>query len=231
MNTPAIFIWVVLPYVAITIFIAGHIWRYRRDQFGWTCRSTQLLEGRLLAWGSTLFHYGALAAIAGHALGLIVPAQYTAAVGISEGAYHVISAYGGSAAGLVCVAGLLILLYRRIAIRRILVTTFHTDVAVYILLIVVIGLGIGETVGVNLLGGGYDYRATVAPWFRGIFSFTLYPDLMIKAPLVYQVHAAAAWLLFALWPFSRLVHAWSYPIQYLGRPYILYRQRFARARQ
>jgi nitrate reductase gamma subunit len=46
---------------------------------------------------------------------------------------------------------------------------------------------------------------------------------------VYQLHAALAWLLFALWPFSRLVHAWSLPFQYLGRPYILYRRRYSAA--
>ncbi|MGZ4342561.1 MAG: SLAC1 family transporter [Solirubrobacteraceae bacterium] len=32
-----------------------------------------------------------------------------------------------------------------------------------------------------------------------------------------------AWALMMLWPFSGLVHAWSIPIQYLGRPPILYR--------
>jgi nitrate reductase gamma subunit len=38
-----------------------------------------------------------------------------------------------------------------------------------------------------------------------------------------------AWFLYAIWPFTRLVHVWSYPFQYLGRPYILYRRRFAAA--
>jgi nitrate reductase gamma subunit len=28
-----------------------------------------------------------------------------------------------------------------------------------------------------------------------------------------------------LWPFSRLVHAWSAPLWYLWRPYIVYRSR------
>jgi nitrate reductase gamma subunit len=28
-----------------------------------------------------------------------------------------------------------------------------------------------------------------------------------------------------VWPFSRLVHAWSFPILYLVRPYIVYRRR------
>ena len=27
---------VILPYVSLTIFLVGHVWRYRFDQFGWT---------------------------------------------------------------------------------------------------------------------------------------------------------------------------------------------------
>jgi nitrate reductase gamma subunit len=37
-------------------------------------------------------------------------------------------------------------------------------------------------------------------------------------------------VLFALWPFSRLVHAFSAPIAYLFRPYIVYRSREAAAK-
>ena len=36
-----------------------------------------------------------------------------------------------------------------------------------------------------------------------------------------------ALVLFALWPFTRLVHAFSAPIGYLFRPYIVYRSREA----
>ncbi|MGH2512813.1 MAG: respiratory nitrate reductase subunit gamma, partial [Candidatus Limnocylindrales bacterium] len=49
------------------------------------------------------------------------------------------------------------------------------------------------------------------------------PNLMIGAPFIYQVHVILAWLLFIVWPFSRLVHAWSYPLMFVGRPPILYR--------
>ena len=51
--------------------------------------------------------------------------------------------------------------------------------------------------------------------------------LMSGAPLIYQLHALAAFSLFALWPFSRLVHAWSVPLAYLRRSPILYRRRAA----
>jgi nitrate reductase gamma subunit len=222
-----VLLWVVLPYTAIVLFVAGHVWRYRYDQFGWTSRSTQLLESRWLAWGSNLFHYGALAAIGGHVLGILIPSQVTEFFGVSEHAYHLVSVSAGSAAGIACVAGLAILIIRRAYFVRVRHTTSPVDIAVYVLLALVILLGMVETIGFNALGGGYDYRSTVAIWFRGLLYLSPHPELMSGAPLVYQLHSATAWLLLAMWPFSRLVHAWSLPWQYIGRPYILYRRRYA----
>jgi hypothetical protein len=40
---------------------------------------------------------------------------------------------------------------------------------------------------------------------------------------VFQAHAVPAWILFAIWPFTRLVHAWNIPIAYFRRPPIVYR--------
>ena len=231
MSVATIYVWVVVPYVAIAVFVAGHVWRYRHDKLGWTTRSTQLLESRWLAWGSNLFHYGALAAIGGHVLGILIPSRLTDLAGLDESRYHVLSASAGAAAGVACAAGLVVLVARRVRFRRVRATTSGLDVVVYALLLGIIGLGLVETIWVNGVGGGYDYRSTVAVWFRGLFVLDPRPELMASAPLVYQLHAAAAWLLFALWPFSRLVHAWSLPFQYLGRPYILYRDRYGAARR
>jgi nitrate reductase gamma subunit len=41
----------------------------------------------------------------------------------------------------------------------------------------------------------------------------------------YQLHAIIGMVLFAIWPFTRLVHVFSAPIAYLFRPYIVYRSR------
>ncbi len=225
-----LFVWLVLPYVSITVFVVGHWWRYRRDQFGWTSLSTQLLESRLLAYGSTMFHYGALAVIAGHVVGMLIPASFTARIGISESLYHDVAGIAGGIVGLICLAGFGILTFRRTRIRRIRATTSGSDVVVFVLLGALIVLGDGITLGYNVFGSGYDYRQTVAPWFRHLW-YDPRPDLMADTPVAYQVHAALPWLLYAVWPFSRLVHVWSYPFQYVGRPYILYRSRFARAGQ
>ena len=231
-STSDIFLWVVIPYVAITIFILGHVLRYRRDQFGWTTRSTQLLERRMLKWGSPLFHYGALAAIGGHVLGILIPQSATQAVGIDEHAYHLISAIAGTLAGGATLLGLLILIYRRASVRRVAVTTSYVDLVVYALLFFVIAVGMADTLFHNLFASddGYNYRHTVAIWFRGVFALQDHAQLMAGVPLVYQIHTLSAWVILALWPFSRLVHAWSIPYQYIGRPYILYRRRYQAAR-
>ncbi|PXY19389.1 respiratory nitrate reductase subunit gamma [Prauserella muralis] len=225
--TADIALWAVLPYVALTVFVVGHVWRWRADQFGWTTRTTQVLENRWLRLGSPLFHLGAFAAIAGHVLGLLVPKSWTEAVGVSEHVYHVVAVGAGTVAGVMVVAGLGLLLARRFVNGRVRRTTTRMDKAMFAVLAVVIALGMAETVGVNLLGPGYDYRETVAVWFRGIFYFQPDASLMSGAPMVYQLHAISAWVFLAMWPFTRLVHVWSAPIAYLWRPYVVYRRRSA----
>ena len=65
MTTTEILLWDVLPYVAITTFVVGTIWRYRYDKFGWTTRSSQLYERKLIRIASPLFHLGILAVVGG----------------------------------------------------------------------------------------------------------------------------------------------------------------------
>jgi len=214
-------LWVVLPYVAITVFVLGHVWRYRTDKFGWTARSSQLHEQRLLRVASPLFHYGILVTALGHAGGLLVPAGVTEALGVPTALYKA-AAFGlGGLAGIATVAGLAILVYRRLTVRSVARSGAVGDTLMYTLLGSTLLMGLGIT----LLGTGHDYRETVAPWFRSIF--VLQPDVeaIAGAPLGFQVHALVAWLLVACWPFTRLVHVFSLPLTYLIRPYIVYRSR------
>src|SRR6476660_10536406 len=100
-----IFLWVVLPYVCLTIFVIGHVWRYRYDKFGWTTRSSQLYENRLLRLGSPLFHFGILFVILGHIGGILIPESATKAVGISETAYHAAAVTLGTVSGVMTLSG------------------------------------------------------------------------------------------------------------------------------
>jgi nitrate reductase gamma subunit len=77
-------LWVVLPYTCLAVFVAGHVWRWWHDQFGWTTHTSQLLDNRLLRLGSPLFHLGAFGVIGGHAMGLLVPEWFTERLGVPE---------------------------------------------------------------------------------------------------------------------------------------------------
>jgi respiratory nitrate reductase gamma subunit len=231
MSAGEILLWIIFPYVAITTFLVGHWWRYRTDQFGWTSASTQLLERRILGWASPAFHYGALMAVGGHIIGLMVPKSLTEAIGMSENTYRWFSAIAGAVAGAVVVVGFIGLVYRRATNPRVRRATTRTDMLVYFLLTVLIGLGCWMTFGHNLLTSApYDYRDSVSEWWRSLFYLQPKVSAVQDANIVYQIHAVIAWAFWALFPFSRLVHAWSIPLQYLGRPWILYRRRYATAR-
>ena len=77
----------------------------------------------------------------------------------------------------------------------------------------------------QVFGAGYEYRGTVGPWTRSLILFQPQPELMTEVPLAFQLHVLTATALFALWPFTRLVHVFSAPVGYLFRPYIVYRSR------
>ena len=225
------FLWVIFPYMCLTTFVVGHYWRYRYDKFGWTTRSSQLYEDRLLRIGSPLFHFGMLGVVGGHLIGLVLPQGWTDAIGLSRHTYHVIALAAGIPAGVAAVVGLLILIYRRRMTGPVFSATTTNDKAMYAVLGAVIILGIWNTVAGSLLqfGGEYNYRDGVSPYFRSIFAFGPKPALMVGAPLGFQLHALLAFLLFAMWPFTRLVHVFSAPVGYLTRPYIVYRSREPRA--
>ncbi len=225
------FAWVVLPYATTVAFAVGMFWRYRYDAYGWTTRSSQMYEKRLLRIGSPLFHVGILMALGGHILGLLVPEGWTEKVGVSEHLYHVVAVAFGVVAAAMVVSGLAILIYRRRTVGRVFSVTTRMDKLMYVVLGGVVLLGVVNTVGINLLDvtgeypDGYNYRESVAVWFRSLFLFNPYPEGMAEAPLSFQLHAVVAMLLFALLPFTRLVHIFSAPLGYVARPYLVYRSR------
>ncbi len=221
-------LWVILPYVAAAIGLVGLWWRYRTDQFGWTSASTQLFEHKILGWAGPAFHYGALAAIGGHVIGLLIPESVTAAIGISEDVYRWIAGIAGGIAGAVCIAGFFGLVYRRATNARVRRSTTRTDIVAYALLTFLIGLGCYMTFRDTLFTSDpYNYRSSIAEWWRSLFYLKPDVDAVSDAKFAYQLHAIVAWAFWAILPFSRLVHMFSIPLQYLGRPYILYRRRYA----
>ena len=228
MSAADILLWVALPYVTIATFVVGTIWRYRYDKFGWTTRSSQLYERRLIRIASPLFHLGILAVAGGHVIGLLIPESWTDALGISESAYHAVAVGLGLFAGAATLFGIALLIYRRRTVGPVFAATTRNDKTMYVFLVAAISLGVLTTlVGAGVLGEGHNYREDVSVWFRSILMFQPEPELMASAPPSFRVHAVAGMLVFVIWPFTRLVHAFSAPLGYFFRPYVVYRDRGA----
>jgi len=213
----------IYPYIALAVFIVGHVWRWKYDQFGWTTRTSELMEKRWLAWGSPLFHFGLLFVLAGHLMGLLIPASAMRVVGVTDEMYHVFALGAGILAGMVLVAGIVILILRRFVTKsRLRLVTRRADVVMYVLVAIVIAGGMSSTIGINLITGGFDYRSTISVWVRSLITFQPNLSVMTAIPWIYELHLTAAMTLFAVWPFTRLVHLWSIPLGYLTRPPIVY---------
>lgn len=225
----SLFLWGILPYIMVAVLVGGLIWRYRYDQFGWTTRSSQLYESRLLRIGSPLFHFGILVVIIGHVVGLVIPKSWTDWFGITEDMYHVAALGLGAVAGFATLVGVGILIYRRRTTGPVFMATTKNDKLMYVVLVAAIVAGLATTV-LSVFGPHEDvtYRETVSPWFRSLFIFQ--PDIaaMSEASFAFQLHTLIGMALFILWPFTRLVHAFTAPIHYLFRPYIVYRSRDGR---
>ena len=216
-----VFLWVIVPYLCLAVFVVGHAWRYRYDKFGWTTRSSQLYEVRLLRLGSPLFHFGMLGVVGGHVIGLLDHLYHYAAVG------------GGLVAGVMALVGMCILIYRRRTVGPVFSATTVMDKVMYAFLAAAIVLGMWNTIAGSIfsLGGEYNYREGVSVWYRSFLAFQPDAELMAQAPIGFKLHALVAFALFALWPFTRLVHVFSAPLGYLTRPYIVYRSRDSRPGQ
>ena len=224
MNNLNQFLWIILPYICLAVCIIGHIYRYRTDQFGWTAKSSEFVEKKQLRIGSMMFHIGVIPVIFGHIVGLCIPKEWLHAVGVSDHLYHIGAVYIGSLFGFLTLGGMIVLTSRRFTKKNVRKLSSVSDLVVNVLLLVIVFLGLYSTVVTNIVEPNFDYRSTISVWFRGILSFSPDASFMTDVPLSFKIHVLAGLGIFALWPFTRLVHIWSVPVNYLTRNNILYRK-------
>lgn len=227
MTTLDTFFWGIFPYICIVLFVGGMIWRWRNDQFGWTSRSSQLQESRILRWGSPMFHVGILMVLAGHIMGVLIPKSWTELLGVTQEMYHVVATAAGGLAAVVTIVGFVLLMIRRFKYRGVRRKTTRNDKIMLLLLAIPMVLGAYATFHHQVFGGGhgYDYRETIAPWLRSLFVFNPRIELMADVPADFKLHVIAGMLLIAIIPFTRLVHMFSVPVGHTTRPYVVYRSR------
>ncbi len=220
-----VFLWIIYPYITLTLLVVGLFFRYSTDPMGWTSKSSELLEKRQLRVASPLFHWGILAVFAGHIAGLLIPKEFYAALGVGQEAYHFVAVAGGRITGIAALIGLFLLIVRRLSVKRVLLSTSTSDLVALLALVVTVGLGMGITGVYDWLFGAYHYRSTIGPWIRSILVLRPNIALMRGVPLIFKLHIAAAFTFFAISPWTRLVHIWTFPLGYLRRAPIQYRIR------
>ncbi|OPA73333.1 respiratory nitrate reductase subunit gamma [Paenibacillus selenitireducens] len=221
-----IFWWVVFPYIALTVMIVGLLYRFAYRQTSWAAPSTEMFEKKWLRVGSTLFHWGIIFALVGHIMGVLIPRGVYEALGVTDELYHVFAIAGGGVAGIMVVLGLIVLLIRRWTNRRLRVHSRFSSYFTVIWLLIVAVMGVYMTLIYNVTVGAYEYRTTIGPWFRSLFTFQPAYELMREVPVLFRVHIIFAFVLFASIPFTVLVHMFSFPIRYPTRAPQQYRSRW-----
>jgi nitrate reductase gamma subunit len=216
----------IFPYVAVALAVAVGSYRYLIDRYSWSSHSSQFLESRVLFWGSVPWHYAILLILLAHLLAVLFPAGWGILLGRPIRLYFL--EVTGMALGLSTVLAIVLLLIRRLTDARLAAVTTRIDWAVLALLLLQAASGV--YIAFTLRWGGVWYVHTATPWLRSLL--TLQPEVQYLAvlPTVVKLHAFNAFLLVALLPFSRLVHALSVPLGYLARPYqvvVWYRERRA----
>jgi nitrate reductase gamma subunit len=215
MNLLNTFLFIVLPYVALTVFLLGTIYRYRGTKFKFSSLSSEFLEGRNLFWGSVPFHYGIMVLFFGHLIAFLLPEVILS--WNSSPLRLIILEVSAFIFGLSALVGMFNLLLRRNINPRIKMVTTKMDLFIELLLFIQIFFG---------LWIAYEYRWG-SSWFASVMSpyltsiFTLNPQItaISNMPWVIKIHVSLAYIIVLLLPFTRLVHLLVPPLSYIWRPY------------
>ncbi len=205
------------PYISIFIFILGSLYRYENNQYTWKSGSSQILDNKLFFWSSNLFHFGILFLICGHFFGLLTPKILYTKI-LSPDKKQIIAMTAGGIAGILCFIGLTLLIYRRISSARVLLTSNKTDIIILVLLYIQLILGL---LSIFISYQHIDNPSTMialANWVQGIFLFT--PDIhlfIINEHWLFKLHLVLGMTILVFFPFTRLVHVFSFPYLYLLR--------------
>ena len=207
-------LFVVFPYLAIFACIFGSIYRIRTAPLTYSSLSSQFLENKGLLWGSLPWHIGITLILLAHILAFMFPGLWQSIM-----SHHsVLMAVESIGLGLsfLCLFGLLVLAVRRLTSSKLQSVTSSMDLVVVFLLLLQVGLG--AAIAVHYRWGSSWCSGTTTPYMWSIVTFQ--PDLshITDLPILVKAHIVGAWIFLLVIPFSRLIHMFAVPIEYLFRP-------------
>lgn len=215
MNLPNVFFFVGLPYAAILLFLVGTIYRYRATSYKVSSLSSQFLEGRSLFWGTVPFHFGILAVFFGHLIAFLFPQGVLLWNGDPVRLFILqVTAF---AFGLSVLVGLLGLLYRRLTNARVRMVTTKMDYVIELLLLTQVVFGLSIALGYRW--GSSWFAADLSPYLWSLVKVDPNIAAVSAMPIPIKLHIIGAWLILAIFPFTRLVHVLVAPLHYISRPY------------
>ncbi len=224
MHFLTLFFFDIYPYIAGAIFLIGSWLRYDYGQYTWRAGSSQMLDKKGMRLASNLFHIGILGIFAGHFLGMLTPHwMYESFLPIAV--KQKMAMFAGGACGVMMLVGGVLLLKRRLTNPRIRATSSVGDILILTLLVVQVCLGL-LTIPFSAQHMDGSEMLKLVAWAQAVVTFHGGAAQHLEGvALIFRIHIVLGMTLFLIFPFCRLVHIWSVPVEYLTRRYQLVRNR------
>lgn len=218
-------IFAVYPYIALTVFVIGSWIRYDSEQYTWKTDSSQLLSNKGMLLASNFFHIGILSIFGGHFAGLVLPHGLWLALGVTDMQHQWLAIMAGSVFGVMCLIGGGILWLRRMFNTRVRASSRASDIFILSWLMVTLVLGL-LTLPVSV-GHANHGDATVmlalSAWVQSILTLNPQPELLDGVDPIFKLHMFFGLTVFLVFPFTRLVHVLTAPLNYVARSYQIVR--------
>lgn len=235
------FIVQILPYITVTVFVAGLLFRLGRwasarivhnivltpapptlsgaatNYVAETLLFKSLFKGDKSLWaGAWFMHFALLSIIGGHVLGFAFLGEQFKYLGVTPEFSTYLSDLLGTTMGIIIWFALIYLLYRRLAIAEVKLVSNTADYLMLLLILAVVTLG-----NIMRLVPEFSTDYIVAQTFFMQFA-TFQPIEYEHFNIVFVLHLLAVQLLLIIFPFSKLLHSAGMFVErwIINRPYV-----------
>lgn len=224
MNFLNTFFFDIYPYIAGAVFIIGSWLRYDYGQYTWRAGSSQMLDKKGMRLASNLFHVGILGIFFGHFVGMLTPHwMYEPFITVAQ--KQMLAMVAGGTCGVMTLIGGGLLLKRRLTNPRVRATSSAGDILIITLLVIQVILGLG-TIPFSAQHTDGSEMMKLVDWAQSVVTFQGGASEHLEGvAFIFRMHLVLGMTLFLIFPFCRLVHIWSAPVEYITRRYQLVRNR------